>query len=126
MRISDCSSDVCSSDLTEQAFEALAHERLDLLGIALLIGIDLLARLRFGQQRVEHRIDQSRDRVFGAHQQAELLAAGLQESLDQAIDALVDIGTQLVKRPLDRKRLGSGKGGSGRGDLGWWCSIKKK
>src|SRR3546814_3192829 len=42
----------------------------------------------------------SRDRVFGAHQQAEILAAGLQESLDQAIDALVDIGAQLVKRPL--------------------------
>src|SRR3546814_6248834 len=42
----------------------------------------------------------SRDRVFGAHQQAEILAAVLQESLDQAIDALVDIGAQLVKRPL--------------------------
>src|SRR3546814_20417220 len=107
MRISDWSSDVCSSDLARDACRLL-RER-DLV---------VMARRRFviGQRRQRPR------RVFGGVAQVDIISAGAR-AVERGYLVIAARGAGL---DLDRKSVVSGKSVSVRVDLGGRRIIKKK
>src|SRR3546814_13538083 len=106
MRISDWSSDVCSSDLPlPLGLRRLAHAAAP----ALAAGRGGAGRRREGLESQPHR-----RRAQSAEPDLPLLHPGGRR------------GEQLLHEALDRKSVVSGKGVSGRVDLGGRCIIKKK
>src|SRR3546814_20152219 len=119
LRISDWSSDVCSSDLAAQDLHRLAHGRLDDVDlleaprqrvVLLEDPTVLLERGRADAAQVARR-QRRLDHVAGVHRAARRRAGA-------------DDGVELVEEQQDRKSVGWGKTVSVRVDLGVARNIK--
>src|SRR3546814_20762490 len=120
MRISDWSSDVCSSDLGARFFQDCAARHDDVAAAA--VHLKDLEGLRQVHQRadVAHRADVDLRTRKERHGAAEVDG---EAALDAADDDAFDAGF-LVE--LDRKSVGLGKSVSVRVDLGGRRTLKKK
>src|SRR3546814_20841467 len=105
MRISDWSSDVCSSDLCDFGVDA---------------AFGLVPTAPAARARVIARLDLRRARRAADRG----VTFGLQRVARQVVR--LEIGVEHLARPVDRKSVGSGKRVSVRGDLGGRRVINKQ